>query len=63
MIKTIINAMKGKKSYCVAIMMIAYGVSGVYLKVMTPDMALQFILNGMGLGSLRVAIASSQNPS
>lgn len=56
MFNIIRTALSGKKAYIVAFWMILYGVLGVYFKTMTPEQAMQFVLNGMGISALRAGI-------
>ena len=47
---------EGKKTYIVAILLVAYAVIGVYTKQLTLDQGELIVLNGLGLGFLKAAI-------
>lgn len=55
--KDIKTFLEGKKSYIVAIALVVYAVTGVYTGNLSQDQAVTLVLNGLGLGALRAAIA------
>ena len=56
--ENIIEFLKGKKTYIVAATMIIYAASAAVLGEMSWQQAILYIFNGLGLGTLRLAVAS-----
>lgn len=52
------EAFKGKKTYAVALALIAFAVAGVYTNQLTFNEAFLVVLNGLGLGALRAGVDS-----
>lgn len=55
--KRIIAELQGKKTYIVALALIAYAIFGVYTGQLSQDQAVQVVLNGLGLSALRASIS------
>lgn len=57
MIKKIQILLQGRKTYVVALALIAYAVFGVYTGQLSQDQAITLVLNGLGLGALRAGVS------
>lgn len=57
MLKKVISELQGKKTYIVALALIAYAVLGVYTGQLSQSDAVALVLNGLGLGALRAGIS------
>lgn len=57
MLKKVISEFQGKKTYIVALALIAYAVLGVYTGQLSQSDAVALVLNGLGLGALRAGIS------
>lgn len=55
--KRIIADLQGKKTYIVALAIVAYAVFGVYTGQLSQDQAVTLVLNGLGLGALRAGVS------
>ena len=51
------NAVSGKKTHIVAILMVLYGALSLYFGKMSMDEAMMFVLNGLGLSALRAGVS------
>ena len=55
MIKKLNTLTTGKKTYVVAALMVVFGVAGLILGQLEPEIGVGFILNGLGFFGLRHA--------
>jgi hypothetical protein len=53
---TVINWLKGKKTFIVAILLVVYALAGVVTGQLTLNNAILVVLNGLGLGFLRASV-------
>ncbi len=54
------NFLDGKKTYIVALAMIIYGATGLFLNHLSQDEALRFIMEGFAFIFLRRGVAKTQ---
>ena len=52
----LLNFLKGKKTYFIALGMIVYAVLGLVFKYHSSDVAMQIIFNALGLMGLRLGV-------
>jgi hypothetical protein len=55
--KRIVAELQGKKTYIVALSLVAYAFLGVYTGQLTQPEAVALVFNGLGLGALRAGIS------